>query len=132
MARARHRLAGRLWRWSHPGRGFRAVRRELRTEKRRRVTAGLGRLSDRHVPVVAVRCVAGGDDAAEFADGTRLVVEVRDGEIAWQRLVAQRPLGGTYIGRVEPLFGNCWFRLHFYVLGAERLRHRGPSRQPNA
>lgn len=157
MARACHRLAGRLWRWSHPGapdvsfaeavplrrdrralrRGFRAVARGVRAEKKQRVTTRLGRLSARHVPVVAVRCVPGEGRVVEFADGTRLTVEVREGDIVWRRLVEERTSGGgPYIGRVEPLFGRCWFRLHFYVLGAERcavmvrIDGMGPTLEP--
>ena len=125
-------LAGhRWWRRSLPPRirfskavPLRADRRQLRrllrsavrttrAERKRRVTAGLSYLASRRVPVASVRTGVLGDELIEFADGTRIWLDVRDGATVLRRLAAQSSSQSLFLGQVDVCFGCCWYQLHF-------------------
>ena len=98
-------------------RQFRAVVRSTRAERKRRVTAGLSYLASRRVPVASVRTGVLGDELIEFADGTRIWLDVRDGTTVLRRLAARSPSQYLFLGQVDVCFGCCWYQLHFWGSG---------------
>ncbi len=54
-----------------------------------------------------------GEELVEFADGTRVWLDVRDGTAALRRLVARPARRDLYLDHVEPCFGHCWYQLGF-------------------
>lgn len=98
-------------------RRFRAVTRTVRSERKRRVTAGLNGLATRRVPVASVRTGVLGDEVFEFVDGTRIWLEVRDGTTGLRRLARRSGDCNLYLRAVEPCFGFCWYQLRFGAAG---------------
>ena len=54
-----------------------------------------------------------GDELVEFADGSRVWLDVRDGSAELRRLAALSTCWDLYLRRVEPCFGCCWYQLAF-------------------
>jgi hypothetical protein len=54
-----------------------------------------------------------GDEVIEFADGTRIWLDVRDGTTTLRRLAARSSSQHLYLGQVDVCFGCCWYQLHF-------------------
>ena len=54
-----------------------------------------------------------GDEVIEFADGTRIWLDVRDGTTTLRRLAARSSSQHLYLGQVDACFGCCWYQLHF-------------------
>lgn len=89
---------------------FRAVLREMRHAQKRQVATHLRDLASCRVRIRAVRRGADGDEIVEFADGTVLDLDVRDGEAILRRL-ERRAAPAVRLRSVEPLLGHLWFRL---------------------
>ncbi|MDA8284064.1 MAG: hypothetical protein M0Z42_12415 [Actinomycetota bacterium] len=54
-----------------------------------------------------------GDELIEFADGTRVWLEVRDGATVLGWLAARSSSQCLFLGQVDACFGCCWYQLHF-------------------
>ena len=54
-----------------------------------------------------------GDEVIEFADGTRIWLDVRDGTAVLWRLAARSSSQHLYLGQVDVCFGYCWYQSHF-------------------
>jgi len=54
-----------------------------------------------------------GDPLVEFADGTRMWLEVRDGATALRRLATRSSSQHLCLAQVDVCFGCCWYQLHF-------------------
>ena len=54
-----------------------------------------------------------GDELVEFADGSRVWLDVRDGSAELRRLAALSTCRDLYLRRVEPCFGCSWYQLAF-------------------
>ncbi len=67
-----------------------------------------------------------GDEVVEFADGTRLDLDVREGNDALWHLARRSALPVAYLGYTEPCFGHCWYWLHFWGAGEENFVVRAP------
>jgi len=98
-------------------RQLRAALRTSRAERKRRTTAGLSALASRRVRIASVTPGELGDQLIEFADGTRLRLEVRHGTTALRRLAVRAACQDFYLGRIEPCFGCCWYKLGFSCAG---------------
>lgn len=86
------------------------------------MTDELVRLSQRRVPVVAMaKRPADGSEAVEFADGTRLLLNVRDGSVALGRLERLMPAEGIFLKGLRPLIGSFWYRLWFSPLADSEI-----------
>lgn len=96
------------------------------------MTDELVRLSQRRVPVVAMaERSADGSETVEFADGTRLLLDVRDGSVALRRLERLMPAEGIFLEGLRPLIGSFWYRLWFSPLpGSEILAKVGRDESP--
>ena len=57
-----------------------------------------------------------GDELIEFADGSRVWLDVRDGSAELRRLAALSTRRDLYLRRVEPCFGCWWYQLAFASL----------------
>ena len=84
-----------------------------RAERKRRVTAGLVTLARRRIRVASIRPGVLGDELVEFADGTCVWLEVRDGTSALRRLAAASASRDVYLCRIEPCFGCSWYQMSF-------------------
>lgn len=89
--------------------------------QKQQLTSALGRLATRRVPVARVGPGQVGEKAVEFADGTRLDLDVRDGKVALGRLARRSPPQVAYLGHIEPCFGHWWYWLHFWGPGEENF-----------
>jgi len=74
-------------------------------------------LATRQVPVASVRPGVLGDELVEFADGTRVWLDIRDGITAVGRLVAGSSCREVHLDYVEPCFDLCWYQLRFSTAG---------------
>ena len=68
-------------------------------------------MASRRVRIASVTPGVLGDQLIEFADGTRLRLEVRDGTTVLRRLAVRAACQDFYLGHVEPCFGCCWYQL---------------------
>ncbi len=105
-----------------------AVVRASRADRRRRITAGLSALARRRVRITAVHPGVVGDELVEFADGSRVWLDVRDGSAELRRLAALSTCRDLYLRRVEPCFGCSWYQLAFASVQQPGQTHMAPSR----
>lgn len=94
-------------------RRLRSAARRLRREQKRQVTAAMVDLAVGHVRVNSMTKATLGSELVEFADGTRLLLDVRDGSTILGNLAERTSTSGVYLGRVEACFGFGWYQLRF-------------------
>lgn len=95
-------------------RRFRRAARAAMSERRAVMTAVLRRLSADRVPVAGV--IPGTRDAgmvAVFADGTRLLLGIRNCRRGMERIGRDGPGVPVWLAEVQPCFGRRWFWLVF-------------------
>lgn len=103
-------------------RAFRGILRGDRADERRALTDELLRLAQDRVAVARIESGIGDDrEVVHFADGTRLVLQVRDGSVALQRVGRAVQRDWVYLERARPYFGSSWCRVRFSVRGTHEI-----------
>lgn len=97
----------------------RSLRRQLRrtiratkSEQKAATTAALERLAAGRVLVTRVTTAPNGDDRViDFADGTSLRLELREGSHVLHNLIRRASYNHVRVAWSQPCFGGSWFRL---------------------